>query len=74
MFLAQIIGAALLLLAYMGLGRWWTEIHTPFVVLNIAGAGTLAVVAWTTGQVGFAVLNSVWLLVAIRSFVALRLR
>lgn len=72
MLTLECVGAALLLLAYFGQqALWWTEMDAPFLLLNVAGAGLLAVVAWVTGQVGFAVLNTVWCLVAIRASLGL---
>lgn len=71
MLLLESIGASLLLLAYLGQGRWWFVVDAPFLLLNIVGAGLLAVVAWAEWQPGFAVLNSVWCLVAVRSSIAL---
>lgn len=70
---AEYTGAALLLLAYVGLSlRWWTEADPLFPVLNVAGAGLLAGVAWAGCQIGFAVLNIVWCLAAIRSLIGLQ--
>lgn len=64
----ELVGAALLLLAYWGQQvRWWTEETPPFLVLNLVGAGLLAVVGWTQGSLGFAILNTVWALVAARA-------
>lgn len=72
----QLGGAVLMLLAYFGLqARWWGEMTDRYLILNILGAGILAAVAIRTGQWGFALLNTVWCLVAIRSlFVPGRIR
>lgn len=70
--IVQCIGAALLLVAYFGFqARFWTDVQWQFLVLNIVGAGMLATTAWIEGQYGFAVLNTIWCLVGVRSFVSL---
>lgn len=68
---AELVGASLLLVAYWGqLVEWWDESSPSFLLLNALGAGILATVAWVTGWWGFAVLNTVWCLMAVRSLVS----
>jgi hypothetical protein len=65
------VGALSLVIAYVALGRWWSDIDLPFLVLNIVGASLLAAVAWSGWHLGFAVLWSVWLLAAVRALLGL---
>lgn len=68
MLLFQVAGAALLLVAYVGLQLGWVgERSDLYLGANIAGAATLAACAAATAQWGFAVLNAVWWIVALRT-------
>ena len=59
--LFEVLGAALILSAFVlaQLGRLTTA-SLAYLVLNLLGAGTLAVVAAIDGDVGFLLLEGVW--------------
>ena len=59
--LFELLGAALILAAFVlaQLGRLTTSALT-YLVLNLFGAGTLAVVAAIDGDTGFLLLEGVW--------------
>lgn len=66
----EIVGAVLLLLGYFGVqSRAWEETDARFLVLNVAGAALLTVAAWAQWRLGFAVLASVWLWIAVQAAV-----
>lgn len=67
----QAVGAALLLLAYVGLGRSWTDVQVPYLALNAGGGVVLALAAVLGHDWGFAFLFLVWTLAAVRSFLSL---
>jgi hypothetical protein len=67
----QVVGAFLLTLAFVGLGRWWTDVQAPYLVLNLTGGALLVVAAVLGHDWGFAALFVVWSLAALRSFVSL---
>jgi hypothetical protein len=69
--MAQALGAALLVVAWLGLGRWWVDVQVPYLALNATGGALLVLAAVLVGQWGFAFLFLVWLLAAVRSFVSL---
>jgi hypothetical protein len=68
--LAELVGAALILSAFVlaQLGRLTTG-ALSYLVLNLLGAGTLAVVAAIDGDVGFLLLEGVWAVVSAFSIV-----
>ena len=59
--LFELLGAALILAAFVlaQLGRMTTA-SLAYLVLNLFGAGTLAVVAAIDGDIGFLLLEGVW--------------
>ncbi|HET7719798.1 MAG TPA: hypothetical protein VFK43_07520 [Acidimicrobiales bacterium] len=59
--LFEVLGAALILAAFVlaQLGRLTTA-SLAYLVLNLFGAGTLAVVAAIDGDIGFLLLEGVW--------------
>lgn len=59
--LFELVGAALILSAFVlaQLGRLTTA-SLAYLMLNLLGAGTLAVVAAVDGDVGFLLLEGVW--------------
>ena len=59
--LFELVGAALILSAFVlaQVGRLTTASLT-YLVLNLLGAGTLAVVAAVDGDIGFLLLEGVW--------------
>lgn len=63
--LVQIIGAALILAAYAGAqaGRL-DQRSISYLVLNLIGSATLAVLAAIEGQLGFLLLEGVWAIVS----------
>ena len=68
--LVEVVGAALILSAFVlaQLGRLTTA-SLAYLVLNLFGAGTLAVVAAVDGDVGFLLLEGVWATVSAFSIV-----
>lgn len=67
----QAVGAALLLLAFVGLGRWWLDVQVPYLALNATGGLVLALAAVLGHDWGFGFLFLVWALAAVRSFASL---
>jgi hypothetical protein len=70
MQIAQIIGAVFILAAFAALqfGRWQPD-SVVYLVANIIGAATLAVVAAAGGDPGFLLLEGVWTLVSLWALV-----
>lgn len=73
--LVELVGAAFILAAFTlaQLGRLETS-SVAYLVLNVAGAGTLAAAAATDGDIGFLVLEGVWTAISGYSLVRLLLR
>jgi len=66
----QIAGALLLLAAYVAGQVGWLETSSMlYRVLNAAGSGILAVLAWLGRDWGFLLLEAVWSLVALGGIV-----
>ncbi len=64
--LIGIIGALLVLSAYLGLQRGWLRAEDRrYDILNLLGAGMLAYVAILDRQWGFILLEGVWALAAL---------
>ena len=63
--LAELVGAALILSAFVlaQVGRLATA-SLAYLLLNLFGAGTLAVVAAIDGDIGFLLLEGVWAAIA----------
>ena len=62
------IGAALILVAYVGHQVKWKRmdsLRVPYNLLNTVGAGILAYIALRPLQVGFAVMESTWTVVSL---------
>lgn len=68
--LAELVGAALILSAFVlaQVGRLKTA-SMAYLVLNLFGAGTLAVVAAVDGDIGFLLLEGVWAAISAVSIV-----
>jgi hypothetical protein len=68
--LVELVGAALILSAFVlaQMGRMRTEAMS-YLVLNLLGSGTLAVVAAVDGDTGFLLLEGVWAVVSASSIV-----
>lgn len=65
------LGAALILVAYIGhqvKWKWMDSLRVPYNLLNTIGGAILAYIAMRPLQVGFAVMESTWTVV---SFLAL---
>jgi hypothetical protein len=67
MLLFQIAGAAILLAAFAALQFGISPRSDLYLAGNIIGATMLATSAWIELQWGFAVLNTVWAIVVLRS-------
>ena len=60
----QILGAILILIAYAaGLTGRWSSDSLPYLWLNLVGAAILAVLAATSENWGFLLLEGVWTIV-----------
>jgi hypothetical protein len=61
----QLLGAALILVAFaLAQQHRLTTDSTPYLVLNVLGAGILAVVAVANRDIGFTVLEVSWAIVS----------
>lgn len=70
----QLLGAGLVLIAFVGAQRGALHPRScPSLVLNLVGAGTLAVLAWLGADWGFFALEAIWAVVAAAGLLA-RLR
>jgi hypothetical protein len=70
----QVCGALLLLAGYVaGQVGWLPPDSLAYLVLNAAGSGILAVLAWLGRDWGFLLLEAVWGLVAMAGIVRLAL-
>jgi len=71
----ELVGAVVILSAFVlaQVGRLPTD-SLAYLVLNLAGAGTLAVVALIDGDVGFVLLEGVWSAVSAVALARLLLR
>ncbi len=68
--LAQIVGALLILSAYMLAQFGLLNQHSLlYLLFNLAGAATLTVLAYLERQWGFFLLEGVWSVVTVRSLV-----
>jgi hypothetical protein len=62
----SIVGAALILGAYLAFQRQWLERHhRSYHALNFIGSTLLTVVAVADGRIGFILLEGVWALISI---------
>jgi hypothetical protein len=68
MDVAQVIGAVFVLVAFAALqfGRWRPD-GLLYLVANVVGSATLAVVAAVGGDPGFLLLETVWTMVTVWS-------
>jgi len=71
----ELVGAVVILSAFVlaQVGRLPTD-SLAYLVLNLAGAGTLAVVALIDGDVGYVLLEGVWSAVSAVALARLLLR
>jgi hypothetical protein len=64
--LASFVGAILILLGYVGHQVRWLDSGKPFYnLVNLLGAGILAYIALRPLQVGFAIMEIVWVAVSL---------
>ena len=64
--IASFVGALLILAAYAGQQMKWMDPRKPgYNLLNAAGSGILAYIAFHPFQVGFVVLESLWALLSV---------
>jgi len=69
--IVSLVGAALILTAYVGLQRgWWPAQSAGYHWANFLGALFLSVVAVWDRRIGFVILEGVWALVSLWSIVA----
>jgi hypothetical protein len=60
------IGAMLILIAYAGHQMKWMDSRAAsYNILNAAGSGMLAYIAFHPFQIGFAVLETTWALISV---------
>ena len=72
--IVQIIGALLILAGFLLSQRKLLDVRSyPYLLLNLVGAGILAVLAYGQGRWGFVLLEGAWTLVALAGLV-MRLR
>jgi xanthine/uracil/vitamin C permease (AzgA family) len=65
---ASFAGALLVLIAYIGHQRRWINSRSlPYNLMNAAGSGILAYVAFHPFQIGFVVLEGVWAIISLYS-------
>jgi hypothetical protein len=63
--IVQVLGSLLVLAAFVAAQRRWLAPESrPYLVLNLLGAGILAVLAAHEGQYGFLLLEFCWAVVA----------
>jgi hypothetical protein len=68
--LTSFLGAALILIAYIGhQARWMSAGRVWYNLLNVAGAAILAWVAFRPLQVGFAIMETTWTIVSLWALV-----
>ena len=71
--LASFIGALLILAAYAGQQMGWMNTRgAAYNVLNAAGSGVLAYIAFHPFQIGFVVLELAWMLISVYALVRAR--
>lgn len=64
--IASFVGAALILIAYIGhQARWMDSRRATYNLLNAAGAAILAWIALRPLQVGFAIMEVTWTVVSV---------
>ena len=64
--IASSLGALLILIAYIGHQFHWMDSGKPlYNILNAAGSGVLAWLAFRPFQLGFFILETVWALVSV---------
>ena len=66
----QIVGAVAILAAYVAAQfRLLQQEHPAYLLLNLFGAGILAVIAYHERQWGFLLLEGVWTLISLRGVI-----
>lgn len=66
----QIVGAVAILAAYVAAQfRLLQQEHPAYLLLNLCGAGILAVIAYHERQWGFLLLEGVWTLISLRGVI-----
>jgi hypothetical protein len=67
---ASFVGAMLILIAYAGHQMKWIDSRGAlYNILNAAGSGTLAYMAFHPFQIGFVVLETTWALISIYALI-----
>jgi hypothetical protein len=73
--LASFVGALLILIVYVGHQLKWIDSRKPaYSLLNAAGSAILAYIAFHPFQLGFVVLEVVWVLVSVYTLIRPRLQ
>lgn len=71
----QVTGAILILAGFVAAQAGWLDARSvPYLVLNVVGAGVLAVVALLDRDWGFLLLEGVWTAVSVVSLIQVALR
>jgi drug/metabolite transporter (DMT)-like permease len=66
----SLVGAALVLAAYVALQRrWWSSTGATYLWFNFVGAALLTAVAIVDRRAGFVVLEATWTLVSLATIV-----